>query len=495
MTHLSAFWLCAGPVLASALFALVGDAVSGSGDRRTAVGAGLLLCAGGLAGLMAGSLLAPASVHGAFIAGGGFSSVTGLACLLAGLTVLGAAAGRFAEPAQLAALVALASCGLVVVGGTRDLLLLLLGLEIVAVSGYALIAARRSTGANEAALKYFVLSSVATALFLVGFAIVAALEGTVPAVDSLSAVASAFAGPGAISLMVLLVGALAIKAGAAPFHWWAPDAYASAPEESAAFLAGPVKLAVVAALASLAVEGLPVERAGSFSAAPAAATLAMAMAVLSCASIVIGSLGALAQRDLARMLGYAGVAQVGYALMAVSGMQPVAAVVHIAAYAVGATVAFLALRSIRDARPDWDGSVAGLAGLGRSRPVQAASLSVALMSMAGLPPLIGFWGKFLVFISAVRAAQASAAAGDGVWMWVFIGLLAVAAVGAVVSIGYYGRVIASLYFDEAAVRESEFPGTGSAIVAACCAVMVIVAGLWPLVGGLPVLLEAFTRVP
>jgi NADH-quinone oxidoreductase subunit N len=173
------------------------------------------------------------------------------------------------------------------------------------------------------------------------------------------------------------------------------------------------------------------------------ATVTGALAIL---SVLVGSVAALRQRSYTRMLGYAGVAQVGYALIALCALhRPTAAAFLIATYAVASTGTFLAAAAVRRVRPEWDGSTAGMAGMARRAPVLSAGLAVLVISLAGIPPLLGFWGKFAVFLSVAGAAGAAFTGGaTGVgWLYVIAGAMGI--IGSVVSLGYYGSVLRALY--------------------------------------------------
>jgi NADH-quinone oxidoreductase subunit N len=200
------------------------------------------------------------------------------------------------------------------------------------------------------------------------------------------------------------------------------------------------------------------------------------------------------------MLGYAGVAQAGYALIGAVVLNPTAAVFFASAYAIATTGTFLAATAFRAARPDWDGSIAGLAGLGRhgARTV-AMSVTVLLVSLAGIPPLLGFWGKFQVFASAITlSGRMFLDSGDALLGWTY-GLLAVVGiVGSVVSLAYYGSVLQSLYSardgDERdpsmAEGESESSATESAVL--IMALTAVLLGLVPIFLGMAALMSPFT---
>jgi NADH-quinone oxidoreductase subunit N len=207
-----------------------------------------------------------------------------------------------------------------------------------------------------------------------------------------------------------------------------------------------------------------------------------AIAVL---SVVVGSTVALGTASYTRMLGYAGITQVGYALIALAAMGPSAAVAFAVTYAVGSTGAFLAAGWVKQVRPEWDGRIDSMSGLGAEHPFASAALTVILMSLAGIPPLYGFWGKFQAFGAAIGSSASFAEAGArGPALWL-ASLAVVGIVGSIVSLGYYGAVIRAMYFAEKGVPEapdSTASGTAGVTIVAL-AVVLLLAGLLPLVLG------------
>jgi NADH-quinone oxidoreductase subunit N len=216
-------------------------------------------------------------------------------------------------------------------------------------------------------------------------------------------------------------------------------------------------------------------------------------------SVVVGSTVALRTESYRRMLGYAGVAQVGYGLIALAALNPSGALFFMATYAVGTTAAFLGAETFERLDPDWDGTVSGLAGLGRRYPAVAASVTVALLSLAGIPPLLGFWGKFQVFGSVVQASTRFFAQGqDGFGLWLAI-LATVGVLGAVVSLGYYGAVVRALFIDvsraPAPEDESAVPrATGAralVTIVIVLAALLVTLGMLPLLTGVAPLVRGF----
>jgi len=473
------------PALAGALVALAFDA---AGRRRGAVGfAAAGAAVTGLAGMWASFALPVAMVWRVVRIGGPFSAVPGIVALLAALVLLGGWDEFAVRPGGGAAsgLIALGAVASGLIAAAADLTVLLVALETAAVCAYALVADARRGSADEASMKYFVQGAVATGALVLGLAV---LVGAFSPSGSYVALTAALRSPVWVSAAaagcVLVMAALAFKLGAAPFHSWAPDAYQSARPEVSAFLSAGPKYGAIAGLAVFMV----VATSGALS-----RELVPAVAVLAVLSVLVGSLLAFRQRSYTRMLGYAGVAQAGYALIGIAVLRPQIALFFGATYAIATTGAFLAAAAFRRSRADWDGSIAGLAGLGRRVPVVSGSLAVLLVSLAGIPPLLGFWGKFEVFVGAgLAAGQGLAPGGDAGLGWTYAVLAVVGVIGSVISLGYYGGVLRSMYLDAAPDDESSASAPGSAGAGVVVlALVALVLGVLPLFAGVGLLAAPF----
>lgn len=483
MTPVALFWLTFGPFLAAALFALASDGFGLKGSFAGASSAAFLLAAGGIAGVVGGWLIDPTPVFRVLLVGGGHSTAPGLMGLLGASALMMIPPVRRFSAGQAAALVALGALGAGLACAAADLVTLLIALEIAAVCAYALVALARTGAGTQAALKYFVLGAIATGLFVFGLSVAVPFVGGNTEMAAVAALFEMAPGTtGALTAVLMIVAALLLKAGAAPLHWWAPEAYSEAPPFAAAFMAGAVKLATVVALGMLVLRGVPTGVGGVLGAASPLADMAIVVGGCAVLSIVVGSLGALAQRSYSKMLAYAGVAQVGYALVAVAALDPASGVFLVATYAVGAALSFAAADVFRILRPEWDGSIDGLAGIGRVDRLTGAVVTVSMVSLAGIPPFLGFWGKFQAFGSAIASGAASSGSSLG---GLYPVLVFVAVVGSVVSLAYYGAVIRALYFDEppAGGRSGVVPRRMTAVLAVL-ALMCVAAGLAPLVFGL-----------
>ncbi len=432
-------WVLLSPLLvalAAALAALVADALATPRVAVRVAAVGLATAAGVFAFTAAHS--GNALVGGVVALGGAYASLGAFVCAIAAVTLAAGERGLAdgAHGGQVAALVAFAAAASALLLGAFDVVVFVVAVELIALAGYALVASAGTARAHEAAMKYFVQGAVATGLLAYGVAVLFGISGGSTRYDALgNGVLALGRAPASVAALVLMLSAVAFKLGAFPFHSWAPDAYETAPAPVAAFLASAPKLAALMATLMLLVQVF----------GPREDVWPLLVAGLATASIAFGNLVALRQASFRRMLAYSGIAQVGYALAGAAAGAAAAPYVMVFGifYALAAAGAFLAAEAAGEGA-GWDGSIARLAGLGRRRPVLAASLTVCLLSLTGIPLTAGFWGKFLVF--------GAAASGGLVWLAV------VGVVGSVVSFGYYGGVLRAVYLDEIAEAPEPEPG-------------------------------------
>jgi NADH-quinone oxidoreductase subunit N len=330
--------------------------------------------------------------------------------------------------AEFPLLVLLAALGMGIMVSANNLLTLYIGLELNSLASYVLAAILRSNGRSaEAGLKYFVLGSLASGILLYGISLTYGFTGTT-SFDGIRAVFGA--GPlsvGATFGLVFVLSGLAFKISAAPFHMWTPDVYEGAPTPVTAFFATAPKAAALALLMRVSL--------GAFGAQPGAWQQIVIFASL--LSIVIGALGAIGQDNIKRLLAYSSINNVGFMLIGLAaGTQAGASatLVYLAIYVVTSVAAFVVVLALRDAQGKAIESIADLGGLSRTHPGLAAALAVVMFSLAGVPPLFGFWGKFLVFQAAVQAHL------------VVLAALGIAA--SVIGAFYYLKVVKVLYFDD-----------------------------------------------
>ncbi len=317
----------------------------------------------------------------------------------------------------------LGALGAMVMVAAVDLNELIVGVVLSSVTGYVLAAwHRQSAWSVEAGMKYFLVGGLANIVLLVGAVLAFAAGGTTD--HAVLAVTLVDADPWLlVPMAVTLVVGLAFKAGAVPVHSWVPDVSQGAPAPSAAFLTVVPKVGGLLALARLATV-VPIDASG----------WRPVVAVVAVATMSVGTLAALGQDDVRRLLGWSSVSQAGYALVALavvgrSERAVPALVLFLAGYAVANVAAFGVVTALRGrtALADWS-------GLARSRPGLAVAMVVALLSLVGIPPLAGFASKFAVFAAAI----------DGGMTW----LAVVAVVNTVVSLAYSLRVVAPMFLDD-----------------------------------------------
>jgi NADH-quinone oxidoreductase subunit N len=320
-------------------------------------------------------------------------------------------------------LLLLASTGMMLAVSADDLLILYLGLELMTLCAYVLVGIRveRATS-NEAAIKYFLLGSFASALLIYGISLTYGATGT----TAFAAIAAAPSAHGSNVLLLiatgLVVAGLAFKIAAVPLHAWAPDAYQGASTPVAAFLASGSKAVGLAALGrvSLAAYGSEVH------------VLGVILAMLVGASIVVGSVIALSQTDMKRLLAYSSIAHAGYALLGLIAGTPegISATMTYAFFYVFMTLGTFGVVVALGKRGE---QLEGYRGLAAQRPVTAVLMLLFLMSLTGIPPTAGFVAKFLVILSAVRAG--------------YIDLAVLAVACSVVSAFFYMRVAVLMYMN------------------------------------------------
>ncbi len=324
-------------------------------------------------------------------------------------------------------LILFALLGMNIMASASHFLSLYMGLELLSLALYALVALRRdSVAASEAALKYFILGALASGLLLYGISMIYGATGTLYLDQVLAKIYSAQANIWLVTLgLVFLVVGIAFKLGAVPFHMWVPDVYEGAPTAVAAFVGSAPKLAAVVFAFRILVTGLGT----TFD------QWSMMFNILAVASLVVGNLAAIMQTNIKRMLAYSTVAHMGFILLAFMGgvMGFSAAMYYVLTYALMAMVAFGVLMALSNQGFDCD-RVEDLAGLNQKNSWYAFLMLLAMFSMAGIPPLMGFYAKFYVIQALLQQGY--------VWQPVFAVLMSL--IGAF----YYLRVVKVMYFDQ-----------------------------------------------
>jgi NADH-quinone oxidoreductase subunit N len=319
-----------------------------------------------------------------------------------------------------------ATLGMLVMVSANDLMSLYVGLELTSLALYVIAAFDRDNPRSaEAGLKYFVLGALASGLLLYGASLVYGFAGTTNFDRLADALAAQDAGIGVVVGLVFVLAGLVFKVSAVPFHMWTPDVYEGAPTPVTAFFAAAPKVAAVALL--MRVLAVPF--------GDMAAQWQQVIWLASAGSMILGALAALTQRNIKRLMAYSSIGHVGYALMGVAvateaGFRGV--LVYMAIYLVMNLGAFAVIVAMRRQGRAVE-QVEDLAGLGRSDPAMALWMAVFMFSMAGIPPLAGFFGKLYVFLPAVQS---------GFWVLALIGVTT-----SVIGSYYYLRIVKVMYFD------------------------------------------------
>lgn len=354
-------------------------------------------------------------------------------CLFMAITMLTTlflrqyARARGFEGDELYGLLLFAALGMVLVAGALNWVIFFLGLELLSLALYVLIAVRKGeAGGNEAGLKYFIMSAVASAFLTFGLALLYAMSGTLEVAGSLAA---ALAYPEhlpvlLLALSLILVG-IGFKTSLVPFHLWTPDVYQGAPAPVTAFLSTGSKVALFAALL----------RFSRLAAEPLWDYCLPGLWLLALLTMAVGNLTALYQTRVKRLLAYSSIGQMGYLFMTLLAVRQgglPALIFYLAVYAVMDLGAFGLIGSLSPAEKASDlDELEDYQGLGYSQPWRAALLAVCLVSLAGLPPTAGFMGKLALFRAVLRA--------DYVVLAV-IGILTV-----IISLYYYFKVVVAMY--------------------------------------------------
>jgi NADH-quinone oxidoreductase subunit N len=327
---------------------------------------------------------------------------------------------------EYAALIMTATAGTMLVAGAGDLIGIFLGIEILSVALYVLCALEvwreRSL---ESGLKYLIVGAVGSAILLYGFTFLFGVTGSLQ-LDAIGAAIGAADGvdPLLLVAIALIIAGLGFKASAAPFHMWTPDVYEGAPTPVTTFMATAVKAAAFAAFLRIFAGAMP----------DLLDTWQVAIGAIAVAAIAVGNIAALVQRSMKRLLAYSSIAQAGYLLVGVAAgtIQGAEAVLYYLLAYTAMTVAAFTIVIVREREVEDGERLDALAGYGRERPVLGIVTTLAMLSLAGFPPLSGFIGKFLLIGGAVE---------QDLW-WLALAI----AVGSMISLGYYLRVLSVLWF-------------------------------------------------
>jgi NADH-quinone oxidoreductase subunit N len=345
---------------------------------------------------------------------------------------------------EYAVLILLSTLGMLMLISAADLIALYLGLELMSLPLYVVAASHRnSVRSTEAGLKYFVLGALSSGMLPYGASLIYGFTGTV----NFAGIAHA-AGQGGIGLIfgiVFLFAGFCFKISAVPFHMWTPDVYEGAPTPVTAFFAAAPKVAGIAMFVRAAVIAFP----------GITSQWQQIVVFVAIASMALGSFAAIGQRNFKRLMAYSSIGHMGFALVGLAagtseGVQGV--LIYIAIYVTMTLGIFAVILSMRRSTGMVE-SIDQLAGLARTNPTMAFFLAMLLFSMAGVPPLAGFFAKFYVFLAAIKA-----------------GLYALAVIGVVTSVVgayYYLAIVKLMYFDEPAGQFERMPNELRVVLAIC----------------------------
>ncbi|MBI3101746.1 MAG: NADH-quinone oxidoreductase subunit NuoN [Burkholderiales bacterium] len=330
--------------------------------------------------------------------------------------------------------------GMFIMIGGNNFLIIYLGLELLTLSGYALVGMRRDHAvATEAAMKYFVLGAMASGFLLYGLSMLYGATGSLDIGEVFKAIDSGQLRHQVLVYgVVFIVAGLAFKLGAVPFHMWVPDVYQGAPTAVTLMIGGAPKLAAFAIVIRLLVDGL----------LPLAKDWQQMLAVLAIGSLLVGNLAAIAQTNLKRMLAYSTIAQMGFVLLGlmsgvVSGHVDAstaeaaysASMFYVVTYVLTTLASFGVILLL--AREGFESEeIADMAGLNQRSPLYAGVLAVCLFSLAGIPPLVGFYAKLAVLQALLASGQTA-----------YIAMAVFAVLMSLIGAFYYLRVVKVMYFD------------------------------------------------
>jgi len=341
-------------------------------------------------------------------------------------------------------LIVLATLGMLMMVSANDLLSLYVSIELQSLALYVLAAfSRDSTRSTEAGLKYFVLGALSSGMLLYGCSLIYGYTGA----TGFGAISQSLAGQettplGVIFGLVFLVAGLAFKVSAVPFHMWTPDVYEGAPTPVTAFFAVAPKIAAMGLFVRV-MMGPFMEIVEDWQ---------LIIVFLSIASMLVGAFIALVQTNIKRLMAYSSIGHVGYALVglasgSLAGVQSV--LIYLTIYLAMNVGAFAIILSMRRKEGMLE-SIDDLAGLSQTRPGMAMALAIFMFSLAGIPPLAGFFGKFYVFFAAIKAD--------------LIALSVIGVLASVVSAYYYLRIVKLMYFDAPSVEFDVEPGRAMKII-------------------------------
>ena len=370
-----------------------------------------------------------------------------------------------ANPAAYYSLILLSTIGMVIIGYSTDLLMLLVAWELMSLPTYALAAfSKRDPISNEAAIKYFMFGALSTAILVFAIGLIYGVTGTTNIGGAIQRMANLQVDviPIGILASALFIAGFGFKMGLVPFHMWLPDAYEGSPTTIGALLAAGTKKAGFAAAFRVVVLGIFALN----------ADWTMTLAILSVFTMTIGNFGALIQKSVPRILAYSSIAQAGYILMGIalapySDQALSGSLFHILNHAVMKSAAFIAAAAVVIGLASY--GLESYKGLGRRMPITAIALTISLLALAGVPPLNGFWSKLVLFGAAIDSGPIVA------WG----PYLAIAAVlNSALSLGYYAWIIRKMYMEDAADMSKIKEPTAIVAVLIFAIIFMVGFGIW-----------------
>jgi NADH-quinone oxidoreductase subunit N len=362
------------------------------------------------------------------------------------------------ERFEYSVLILFATLGMMLMVSADSMISLYVGLELQSLALYVLAAIRRDDArSSEAGLKYFVLGALSSGLLLYGISLLYGFAGTLDFVELSTRLQGAAVPLGVVFGLVFICAALAFKISAVPFHMWTPDVYEGAPTPVTAFFASAPKIAALALFTRVLL--LPL---GGL-----AHQWGQIIVFVAIASMILGSFAGLMQSNLKRLLAYSAIANVGYALVGlacVSKPGVAALLIYLAIYFLNTLGAFAVVLCLKR-RGRMVEQISDLSGLARTNPLVALAMVIFMFSLAGVPPMAGFFGKYFIFLAAVNAHMVPLAV---------IGVLT-----SVIAAYYYIRIVKVMYFDEPGQPLDSIPGIGVPTVLTITSVCMILFTIWP----------------
>lgn len=367
------------------------------------------------------------------------------------------------------ALILVATVGMLFVAASDNLLAIFVGVECVSISSYALVAMKKNDPrASEAAVKYLIIGGMSSALALYGISMLYGITGSI----QIDAIATSIGSMTKISLpfaiaMIALIAGYGFKISAVPFHMWAPDAYEGASSPVSAFLSTGSKKMGFVVMFKIFLVMFAVAQSGF-----ASGELQYIFAGIAAVTMTVGNIVAISQKNIKRMLAYSSIAQAGYILIALAVMSQYAltgGLFHMITHVFMKAGAFFVVGALITAGIGEE--ISDYKGIAKRAPLISAAMLIFLFSLAGFPPLAGFWSKFILFSSAIAV--------DGVvvnqWIW----LAFVAIINSVISLYYYVKVLKAMYIDKGESEEKLSIKKGHTAVILICALLVVAIGVYP----------------